>query len=104
MQKTSYILVGSPRELEERKEPNTGKFDFLLINIGGACNHRCFFCWTHNNTYPIKNKVFLTDKELTSLITAFHKLDGRAAAIMSDGEPLFSENFRITKKIVGGSH
>jgi len=101
MKRKSYILLGSPRELAERKElANPGNFDFLLINVGGACNHKCFFCWTHDSTYPIINKNFLNNSELTSLVNAFHKAGGDTCAIMSDGEPLFSVNLRITKKLV----
>lgn len=101
MKRKSYLLYGSPREIEQKEEmTNPGKFDFLSINVGGACNHRCIFCWTHNSTYSIRNKIFLTNSELTLLIKAFYELGGDTCVIMSDGEPLFSENFRITKKIV----
>ncbi len=100
MKRKDYILLGSPRELEERERvSDPGNVDFLLVNVGGSCNHKCLFCWTHDNTYPIGNKKFLSDSELASLVKAFHALGGDACAIMGDGEPLFSVNFRITKKL-----
>ena len=49
MRRRPYILLGSPRELEERKGVNTGKFDFLLINVGlvGVPPWLPFLHWLH---------------------------------------------------------
>lgn len=92
----SRKLTGSPASY---RITSNSLLDFLIINIGGACNQSCTFCWTSASSNKSFESDRLTVNELDILIDSFKKCGGKSIAIMSDGEPLFSENLEVTESI-----
>lgn len=97
MKKINKTILGSPIYLEKIMGVSNG-LKFLCLNVPEPCPYNCKFCAVKVSS-PVKNNEVLSNDEISSIIEASFRLGVLSVVIMSDGEPLFSSNLKITKQI-----